>query len=179
MGGDPKKEPPFYFTKPADAVVDLSCCSSTIPYPTKTSNLHFEAELVVAMGLGGTIFGYAVGCDLTRRDLQKQAKDARRPWDLSKGFDYSAPCGPLIETEDLDTSMILSLSVNGEPKQQASLDEMVWSVPDTVSILGEYVELRPGDLIMTGTPAGVGPLEIGDSVKIACGGLPPCEFQMG
>jgi fumarylpyruvate hydrolase len=154
-----------------------------VVYPPQTGNLHFEAELVVAIGQGGAgiapahaldhVWGYAIGNDLTRRDLQKQAKDLRRPWDMAKGFDASAPIGPVHPVETvghLKSGMIL-LSVDGETRQKADLSEMIWPVPDVISFLSNLVRLEPGDLIMTGTPAGVGAIEPGQTCIVEIEGL--------
>lgn len=173
MGRDPDREPPFFFTKPADAVVDGG---STIPYPPETSDLHYEMELVVAIGTGGFripagqalahVWGYACGLDLTRRDLQQQAKELGRPWDWGKAFDRSAPCGPVYPVADvghLDKGRIW-LAVNGKVKQDADLADMIWPVRDVISTCSHSVELKPGDLIYTGTPAGVGAVVPGDRI---------------
>jgi fumarylpyruvate hydrolase len=180
MGHDPDRDPPFFFTKPADAVVDDG---ATIPYPPLTENFHFEAELVVAIGTGGRdiaeanslnhIWGYAVGNDLTRRDLQGAAKKMGRPWDWGKAFDNSAPCGPVhpVRVVGHPATGTISLSVNGEVKQDADLNELIWSVPEVISILSHSIALAPGDLIYTGTPAGVGPLVAGDRCVIRIDGL--------
>ncbi len=180
MGRDPDREPPFFFTKPADAVVGGG---ATIPCPPQTENLHYEAELVVAIGAGGReipadralehVWGYAVGNDLTRRDMQNAAKELRRPWDLSKGFDRSAVIGPLVSASEIGhpSEGRISLSVNGTVKQDGDLSEMIWPVADVVAFLSESVELAPGDLIMTGTPAGVGALVPGDSCVVTIEGV--------
>lgn len=180
MGNDPDREPPFFFSKPADAVVDSG---AAIPYPPLTANLHHEIELVVAIGKGGSdidrgdaldhVWGYGVGIDLTRRDLQEDAKATRRPWDWSKGFDQSAPCGPLVpasEVANLGAARIW-LSVNGTMRQDATLAELIWPVEDIVASCSRAVALKPGDLIYTGTPAGVGPLVAGDRVEGGIDGL--------
>ncbi|KAL7537158.1 hypothetical protein ACHAWF_005678 [Thalassiosira exigua] len=192
MGGDPDREPPFFFQKPPDAVV--SCVPGTksvVPYPSETSNLHFEGELIVAMKGGGSkipvdraldgVYGYAVGCDLTRRDLQSVAKKTGRPWDASKGFDMSCPLSPIVPKEDvhLDESAELRLSVDGSERQKSTIGAMVYSVPEVISHLSRLFELKSGDLILTGTPAGVAELKVGDEVSIACGGLVPCQFSIG
>ena len=200
MGGDPDREPPFFFTKPADAIVDA--CAATIgespasskcavPYPPMTTSLHFEGELVVAIGKGGLripeseaerhIFGYAVGCDLTRRDLQAEAKKKGRPWDAAKGFDYSGPCSSIVPKEEtkMSPSTILKLTVNGELRQETTLDKMVWNIPETISFLSTLYRLKPGDLIFTGTPAGVGEAKQNDVISVTCGDLPPCNFVIG
>ena len=174
MGNDPDREPPFFFTKPADSVCDSG---SAIPYPPLTDNLHHEVELVVAIGKGGSdidsgaaldhVWGYATGVDLTRRDLQDQAKANRHPWDWSKGFDHSAPCGPLVQMAHSGHPArgFVRLSVNGEVRQDGDLGELIWPVPDIVAFASRSIELKPGDLIFTGTPAGVGPLVPGDRVR--------------
>ncbi len=187
MGGD-ERDPPFFFTKPADALVQSG---DTIPYPPGTENLHFEAELVIAIGTGGRnitlsdapghIYGYASGNDLTRRDLQDWAKENRRPWDMSKGFDLSAVVGPihrLEEVEHLEDASI-SLSRNGEVQQDAPLATMIWANDEIVSYLSGLVALRPGDLIMTGTPAGVGPLVPGDTCSVSVTGLSDATVTIG
>lgn len=180
MGGDPNREPPFFFAKPADAVVDSG---ATIPYPPDTENLHHEAELVVAIGKGGRdisvddaheyVWGYAAGNDLTRRDLQQVAKETRRPWAMAKGFDHSAPIGPLHAVADVghpERGAIKCL-VNGEVRQDADLAELIWKVPEVVAFLSKTVTIAPGDLILTGTPAGVGPLKPGDTCVVQIEGL--------
>jgi fumarylpyruvate hydrolase len=173
MGNDPDREPPFFFTKPADAVVPAS---GTVPYPTATSDLHHEVELVVALGSGGAnidpahaldlVWGYGVGLDLTRRDMQAVAKNMGRPWDMAKGFDASAPCSPLVPASTLGhpTGKLVWLDVNGVRKQEGNLNELIWSVPEVIAYLSTLVTLAPGDLIYTGTPAGVGQLNPGDVV---------------
>ena len=176
MGGDPEKEAPFFFTKPADAVVESG---SRIPYPTATSNLHHEGELVVAIGKGGAmvseegavamIWGHAAGNDLTRRDLQAEAKANRRPWDMAKGFDKSAVVGA-IRPGALPEAR-LRCSVNGAVRQEASLSDMIWTPASIIAALSQMVSLSPGDLIFTGTPAGVGPLNRGDTCKVEIEGL--------
>ena len=180
MGMDPDREPPFFFSKPADAVV---ANGTPVPYPPRTSNLHHELELVVAIGTGGSgipldsalahVYGYAVGLDLTRRDQQFAARDQGRPWDVAKGFDHSAPVSairPAAEMGHLEQGAIW-LEVNGETRQRANLSEMIWSVPEIVAELSTYFELRPGDLIFTGTPEGVGPVKRGDSLVGGIDGL--------
>ena len=180
MGMDPDREPPFFFSKPADAVAPNG---TPVPYPPRTSNLHHELELVVAIGRGGHdipvegalghVFGYAVGLDLTRRDLQFEAREQGRPWDVAKGFDCSAPLAairPAAAMGHLDRGAIW-LEVNGETRQRANLSEMIWSVPEIVAELSTYFELRAGDLIFTGTPEGVGPVQRGDSLVGGIDGL--------
>ena len=180
MGADPVREPPFFFSKPADAVVPNG---AAVPYPPRTANLHHEIELVVAIGEGGRnipvasalahVFGYAVGNDLTRRDLQSAAKDKGQPWDTSKGFDHSAPITAIRRVADVGhpSRGAIWLEVNGEPRQRADICEMIWSVPEIVSELSSLYELKPGDLVFTGTPAGVGPLARGDSLVGGIEGL--------
>jgi fumarylpyruvate hydrolase len=179
MGND-DREPPFFFTKPADAVV---ANNSSIPYPPRTANFHHEVELVVALGGGGAnvaesdanalIYGYAVGIDLTRRDLQSDAKDNGRPWDTSKGFDRSAPIAALHTRKEvgLIESGEIWLTVNGKDRQRANLAEMTWKVPEIIAELSTLFELAPGDLIFTGTPAGVGALTRGDTIEAGIAGL--------
>ena len=180
MGMDPDREPPFFFSKPADAVV---ANGTPVPYPPRTSNLHHELELVVAIGTGGSdipldsalahVYGYAVGLDLTRRDQQFAARDQGRPWDVAKGFDHSAPVSairPAAEMGHLEQGAVW-LEVNGETRQRANLSEMIWNVAEIVAELSTYYELRPGDLIFTGTPEGVGPLKRGDSLVGGIDGL--------
>lgn len=181
MGMDPVKDPPFFFTKPADAVVDDG---ASVPYPPQTANLHYEAELVVAIGaaaegitpdaVDAVIFGYAAGIDLTRRDLQLKARDMGRPWDWGKAFDHSAPCGPILPANRLGgvpEAGGIQLSVNGEMRQSADLADMIWGVRDIVSLISQSMALRPGDLIFTGTPEGVGPLVPGDRVVCSVEGI--------
>jgi fumarylpyruvate hydrolase len=188
MGKDPDREPPFFFMKPADAVVDSRL---TIPYPPGTRNLHYEMEMVVAIGRGGLsvpaekalalVFGYGCGIDLTRRDLQEKAKQMARPWDWSKGFDRSAPCAPIhrvAEVGHLDKGRIW-LAVNGVVKQDADLAEMIWQVPDVISILSGSMRLEPGDLIYSGTPAGVGAAKPGDKLVGGIAGLTDVEVAIG
>ena len=176
MGGEPEKEPPFFFTKPADAIVESG---SRIPYPPATKNLHHEGELVIAIGKGGAmvseedatalIWGHAAGNDLTRRDLQAEAKATRRPWDMAKAFDKSAVIGP-IRPGQLPDGM-LRCTVNGALRQETRLSDMIWSPAAIIAALSRLVSLSPGDLIFTGTPAGVGPLGRGDTCKVEIDGL--------
>jgi fumarylpyruvate hydrolase len=180
MGMDPEREPPFFFAKPADAIVSNG---TPVPYPPRTANLHHEIELVVAIGTGGRdipvgnalahVFGYAVGNDLTRRDLQFEAREQSRPWDVAKGFDCSAPVSairPVTEVGHPQRGAIW-IEVNGESRQRADLSEMIWDVPEIIAELSTYFELRPGDLIFTGTPEGVGPVQRGDSLVGGVDGL--------
>ena len=179
MGMD-DRDPPFFFTKPADAVVDDG---DTIPYPPGTDNLNYEAELVAVIGIGGRniaqtdsldhVWGYAIGNDLTRRDVQIRSRDQGRPWDMGKGFDRSAVIGPVHPVSQVGhpSEGFIRLSVNGGVRQDGNLNEMIWTLPEVISILSETLELRPGDLIMTGTPAGVGKLVPGDVCVIEIAGL--------
>ena len=188
MGRDPDREPPFFFTKPADAVV---MDGETVSYPPETENFHYEAELVVAIGTGGRniaegeslrhVWGYGIGNDLTRRDLQLQARELGRPWDWGKAFDRSAVIGPIHPVAQVGhpDSGSIKLMVNGDTKQDADLEELIWAVPEVISILSQNVELRPGDLIMTGTPAGVGPLVPGDTCVVSIEGLGQITTKIG
>ena len=174
MGHDPDREPPFFFMKPATAVV---ANGGRLPFPVATDDLHHEIELVVALGSGGAdlaqdsalehVFGYAVGLDMTRRDLQSKAKEMGRPWDMGKGFDRSAPMSALRPADAIGhpSSGAISLSVNGELRQEGDLAQQIWKVPETIAYLSTLVELRPGDLIMTGTPSGVGRVVPGDRLE--------------
>ena len=174
MGGDPTREPPFFFSKPADALV---IGDADAPYPSATQNLHHEIELVVAIAAGGAsipvaeaekhVYGYAAGLDLTRRDLQAQARENRKPWDLSKGFDASAPLGLIYSAAKIGHPKAgrIALTVNGELRQQGDLHDLIWSVAEVIAALSHYVRLAPGDLIFTGTPAGVGAIARGDVLE--------------
>jgi len=173
MGRDPDREPPFFFMKPADTVVDDG---AAVPYPPETNNFHFEIELVVAIGRGGHgipaesaldhIFGYGVGIDLTRRDLQLQAREQGRPWDWGKGFDQSAPIAPLRPVSEVGhiSSGRIWLAVDGQVKQESDVSKLIWPVPDIIAIASRSMVLKPGDLIMTGTPEGVGPVQRGETM---------------
>jgi fumarylpyruvate hydrolase len=184
MGGDPTREPPFFFSKPADAVVDSG---AILPFPSRTSELHHEVELVLALGAGGaditpedaaaTIFGYGVGIDLTRRDLQAEAKKAARPWDMAKGFDRSAPVGPLVRVRP-EAAADVALTIDGAVRQQGRLSDMIWQIEEIVASLSSYVTLAGGDLIFSGTPAGVGPVLRGETMRGTIAGLPPIEITM-
>lgn len=166
---------PFFFSKPADAlVVD----GADPVFPTATGNLHHEVELVCAIGAAGEIAGWAVGCDLTRRDLQAAAKEKGRPWDAAKGFDQSAPCGALTLGALPDATAAIALTVNGELRQSGRLDDMVWSPVEILAKARELWDLQPGDLIFTGTPEGVGPLQPDDRVEATIAGLSPLAFTM-
>jgi fumarylpyruvate hydrolase len=180
MGHDPDREPPFFFTKPADALVPGG---GTIPYPPATSDLHHEVELVVALGKGGAdipeaqaldhVFGYAVGIDLTRRDLQAEAKELRRPWDMAKAFDRSAPVSALRAAARIGhpADRRIRLEVNGEVRQESTLAHHIWSVAETIAYLSGLVELAPGDLIFMGTPEGVAAVQRGDRLEASIAGV--------
>lgn len=188
MGKDPTREAPFFFTKPADAALDTPC---TIAYPKLTENLHYEIELIIAIGKGGDniaeddvmdhVWGASVGIDLTRRDLQTEAKNMGRPWDWGKAFDQSAPIAPIVPIADVpsvETGRIW-LAVNGETKQDADLADLIWSVREHISILSKSMTLAPGDIIMTGTPAGVGAIVAGDVVTGGVDGIGTLEVTIG
>jgi len=174
MGHDPEREPPFFFMKPADAIV-LS--GATIPFPQVTKDLHHEIEMVVAIGKDGAdipveraldyVYGYGVGLDMTRRDLQGEAKKLGRPWEMGKAFDNSAPCTPLKTAAMVGhpAKGAIWLKLNGAVKQKGDLSEMIWNVPEMISYLSKLITLRAGDLIMSGTPAGVGPVKAGDKLE--------------
>jgi fumarylpyruvate hydrolase len=180
MGHDPDREPPFFFAKPADA---LLIDDANTPYPPQTADFHFEVELVVAIGARctnvdaadapGRIWGYAVGIDFTRRDLQAVAKKLARPWEMAKGFDASAPIGALVPAAAVADPAHgrIALTVNGETRQQADLGDMIWSPPEAIAHLSASVTLMPGDLIFTGTPAGVGAVVRGDRVEAMIDGI--------
>ncbi|KAB7897104.1 FAA hydrolase family protein [Rouxiella sp. S1S-2] len=188
MGHDPDREPPFFFAKPADAVVPAE---GEVPYPTLTSDLHHEVELVVAIGKGGKniaveqalehVWGYSAGVDLTRRDLQATAKKMGRPWDFAKGFDASAPTIALLPVSKVGHPVQgkIWLNVNGEPRQIGDLSDQIWQVADVISYLSQAVELKAGDLIYTGTPAGVGAINPGDTVTGGIEGVGEFSFTLG
>lgn len=188
MGRDPNREPPFFFMKPADAVAHGD---TTIPFPPETNDLHHEGELVVALSQGGKniaeadalncVWGYAAGIDLTRRDVQSVAKELSRPWDLSKGFDRSAVIGPLHPVSSVGhlSKGSIRLEVDGEQRQSGDLADMIWSTPEMISYLSRQVELAPGDLIMTGTPAGVSSLTPGNQVVVQISGLATLKVSVG
>jgi len=183
------REPPFFFTKPADAVVG-GTGELSVKYPPQTSNLHHEVEMVVALGAGGEnvavdaakglIFGYAVGLDLTRRDMQAKAKSKSHPWDMSKGFDQSAVAGVItpVALSGYPEAGRIWLKVNGQIRQEGDLSAMMWTVADIIANLSTLVRLEAGDLIYTGTPAGVGPLVRGDVLEAGVDGLCPLQAQI-
>lgn len=162
--GASDREPPFFFMKPASAVLPGG---GTLPYPPQTSDLHHEVELVVALGDRGSIFAYGVGLDLTRRDLQGEAKKQGKPWDMGKVFDHAAPVSALVPATQVPdmTKGRIALTVNGEVRQEGDLSEMIWTVPEIIAELSRFITLLPGDLIFTGTPAGVGPVQRGDRLE--------------
>lgn len=184
MGGD-DRDPPFFFSKPADAVIPPG---AAVPYPSRTSNLHHEIELVVALGAGGRdvspeqalglIYGYAVGVDLTRRDLQNAAKDKGHPWDAAKGFDASAPISAIRKWQGAPPQGRIALSVNGELRQEGQVADMIWNVAEVISEASKLWTLAPGDLIFTGTPEGVGPIAPGDLVSGEVEGVGEISFKV-
>lgn len=184
MGFDPDREPPFFFCKPADAVVPVAEGEEyDLPYPSKTNNLHYEAELVAVIGKAGVnisvddaldhVWGYAVGLDMTRRDLQMQMREMGRPWEIGKAFDFSAPMGPIYPAEQVGhiASGAIGLTVDGEQKQLSDVNKLIWSVAETVAYLSTLFALEPGDLIFTGTPEGVGAVEKGEQMRVQVEGL--------
>jgi fumarylpyruvate hydrolase len=189
--GHSGREPPFFFMKPSDAVlVAQPGLSTALPYPSMTLNLHHEIELVVAVGKGGSqitvdkaiehVFGYAVGLDMTRRDLQNDMKIQGRPWCIGKGFDHSAPIGaitPTAQAGDIAQAEI-SLAVNGQMRQRSTVSQLIWNISETIAQLSNAWALQPGDLIYTGTPAGVGAVKRGDVLQGSITGLTHIEFQV-
>lgn len=178
MGFDPDREPPFFFCKPADAIVPVAYGETLeLAYPSQTTNYHYEAELVAVIGKGGSdiavenaldhVWGYAVGLDMTRRDLQMKMREMGRPWEIGKAFDYSAPIGPIHPASEVGhfVNAGLWLSVNGERKQSSNVSHLIWSVAETIADLSTFFRLEPGDVIFTGTPEGVGPVKQGDTMK--------------
>lgn len=188
MGKDPNREPPFFFQKPADALVDDG---GLVAYPPQTRNLHHEIEWVVAIGLGGRdiaaseatrhIFGYSVGIDLTRRDLQNAAKEAGRPWEWGKSFDQSAPCAAIVPAAEIGHPQRgrIWLAVNGEPRQQGDIGDLIWSVSEVIAEISSSMALAPGDLIFTGTPAGVGAVSPGDVLEGGVEGVANITIRIG
>lgn len=187
MGTDPEREPPFFFMKGADSIVSSG---AQIKYPSRTQDLHHEVELVVAIGASGTdisvsdasdaIFGYAVGVDLTRRDLQQSMKEKGRPWEIGKSFAQAAPVGEIQPAWNIGHPREgkIILSVNGEVRQEADIKDMTWGVDEVIAELSTYYKLEPGDLVFTGTPAGVSALVRGDKVDCAIDGLESLEFSI-
>jgi fumarylpyruvate hydrolase len=188
MGKDPDRDPPFFFTKPADAIVGDG---ETVAYPPETANFHYEAELVVVIGKGGKnlstasafdyVWGYAIGNDLTRRDLQLKAREQGRPWDWGKAFDRSAVIGPVHPVAKVGhpSKAAISLTVNGATRQNADIADLIWSVPEIISILSHSMSLQPGDIIMTGTPEGVGAMVPGDVCEVSIAGLGKITTTIG
>jgi 2-keto-4-pentenoate hydratase/2-oxohepta-3-ene-1,7-dioic acid hydratase in catechol pathway len=191
MGSDPTREPPFFFQKPGDAIQYVA--PGTVadhPYPTLTKNYHHEVEMVVALGKGGKnvaaasaldlVLGYALGLDMTRRDLQRQMGDMKKPWEIGKAGDHSAPIGPILpvaKTGHLRSGAIW-IKVNGELRQSANLDQMIWSVAEQIEKLSQAFELFPGDLVYSGTPENVGPVVVGDSLECHVDGLPELKLKV-
>jgi fumarylpyruvate hydrolase len=183
MGKDPDREAPFFFMKPANALVVAGDAETTIPYPPHTANFHHEIELVVAIGQGGAnipleqalehVYGYAVGLDMTRRDLQLEARDKGRPWEFGKSFSKSAPIGPIHRAAEVGhvRQGELALTVNGQPRQCSDIDKLIWSVAESIAYLSQYETLEPGDIIMTGTPEGVNAVKPGDLMVGTIAGL--------
>ena len=187
MGHDPEKEPPFFFQKNAENIDS----SGEFPYPPETNDVHFEVEMIVALKRGGAniqvadamqlVFGYGVGLDMTRRDLQGEMKKLGRPWEIGKAFERSAPMGPLVsinETGQLDSGVI-SLSVDGTVRQNGDLNQMIWKVPEQIAYLSRFYDMAAGDLIMSGTPAGVGPIHQGEIMECRVDGLDPFVVKVG
>lgn len=191
MGHDPDREPPFFFCKPADAVRPAAPGQTLdLPYPPQTSDLHYEVELVVALGKGGAnirvdaaldhVYGYAVGLDMTRRDRQQDMKDLARPWELGKAFDASAPIGhitPAARAGNIGQASI-TLNVNGQEKQNGNVNQMIWSVAESISYLSDFFRLEAGDLIFTGTPEGVGPVVVGDVLDARLDGVDSLSVRL-
>jgi fumarylpyruvate hydrolase len=191
MGGDPTREPPFFFMKPADALQPImEGETADHSYPAKTGNYHFEIEMAVALAKGGKdiaveqaldhVFGYGVGLDMTRRDLQDEAKQLRRPWELGKAADQSGPVGPIHPVSQVGhpASGPISLSVDGTTKQKADLSDMIWSVAEQIAYLSSYFELAPGDVIFSGTPDGVGAVTKGQTMVGAIDGLGEIKLRI-
>ena len=188
MGHDPNKEPPFFFQKNPDTLV---LPGTDFPYPSETRDVHHEVEMVVALKSGGDnipldealdcVFGYAVGLDMTRRDLQGEAKKAGRPWETGKAFENSAPCGPLHPVSEVGhpTQGAVWLKVNGEVRQNGDLNQMIWKVPEMIAYLSRLFTLKPGDLIFAGTPAGVGAIVKGDVMVAHVDGVDEVTFKVG
>ena len=173
MGGDPQKSTPVFFTKSREGIVQSG---AAIPYPPQTANLHYEVELIVAMAGAQEIFGYGVGIDMTRRDIQAEAKAGGKPWDMAKNFDECAPCSALTRKAP-DNNAAITLTKNGKAQQNSTLDKMIWSVDEIIAALGASVTLAAGDLIFTGTPEGVGPVVAGDRIVGEVVGLPIIEVS--
>lgn len=193
MGSDPTREPPFFFCKASDADSIITVPAGQVgrmPYPSQTQNLHFETELVVAIGQAGVnirrdaaaahIFGYAIGFDMTRRDLQNDMKQGGKPWEISKAFDHAAPIGtlyPKAAVPDIHNAAI-TLDVNGELRQSGNVSQMIWQIDEVIANLSTYFTLQPGDLIFTGTPAGVGAVQVGDQLHAQIDGLGSLDVKI-
>ncbi len=187
MGHDPDREPPFFFMKPASAIVADGLDTA---YPSLSSDVHHEIEMVVAIGKGGAnissssaldhVYGYGVGLDMTRRDLQSEAKKMGRPWDTGKAFDQSAPCSTIVPVSQCGhpSAGAIRLLVNGKVRQEGDLNQLIWNVPDTIAYLSTLFTLEPGDLIFSGTPAGVGPISKGDLLEGTVDGLVPLKTRI-
>lgn len=183
MGGNEERDPPIFFQKPADAIIPDG---GNVPYPSQTKDFHHEMEMVIALKSGGTdipesealghIYGYGVGLDMTRRDIQGSG----RPWEVAKSFDHSCPCGPLTPVEKCGhiSSGEIKLTVNGETRQQSDIELLIWKVPEIIANLSTYFELKAGDIILTGTPHGVGPVERGDVLVGTIAGLEPLTVRI-
>ena len=191
MGSDPTREPPFFFQKPSDAIQFVAPgTTADLPYPTLTKNYHYEIELVAALGKGGRdvsieqalalVYGYTIGLDMTRRDLQRAMGDEKKPWEIGKSFDRSAPIGPIHRVAQVGhfTKGAISLKVNGAVKQSADLNQMIWSVAEQISKLSQAFELMPGDIIYSGTPENVGPVVVGDVMRGEIAGLPTLDVKV-
>ncbi|MGZ5187666.1 MAG: fumarylacetoacetate hydrolase family protein [Caldimonas sp.] len=191
MGSDPNREPPFFFQKPSDAIQFVAVgTTADHPYPPLTKNYHYEIELVAALGKGGKnvpveqalslVYGYTIGLDMTRRDLQRAMGDEKKPWEIGKSFDHSAPMGPLHRVADVGhfTKGAITLKVNGVVKQSADLSMMTWSVAEQISKLSQAFELMPGDIIYSGTPENVGPVVTGDVMQGSIAGLPTLDVRV-
>ena len=191
MGSDPTREPPFFFQKPTDAVQYVAIGTMPDhPYPPLTKNYHYEAELVAVLGMGGRnipiagaldhVWGYTLGLDMTRRDLQRAMGDEKKPWEIGKSFDRSAPIGPIHKVAQTGhfTKGAIWLKVNGQTKQSADLNQMIWSVAEQISKLSEAFELFPGDIIYSGTPENVGPVVRGDVIEMHIDGLPNLSVKI-
>ncbi len=187
MGSNPDREAPFFFTKWAD---DLVPNGATLPYPPETANYHFEAELVIAIGKAGAkvskadaldlVFGYATGLDMTRRDLQLEAREKGRPWDTGKNFSFSAPLAAIRPVSEGHVgSGSIRLKVNGETKQDADISDLIWNCAEQIAYISRFERLLPGDLIYTGTPAGVGAVKPGDVIEVTIEGLEPLTVTIG
>jgi len=186
MGSDPNREPPFFFQKNPDNLI----VGDEFPYPVASNDVHFEIELVVALKEGGNdipldkaldhVYGYAVGLDMTRRDLQGKAKDTGRPWETGKAFEFSAPCTPILPVEKIGhpESGAVTLDVNGERQQTGDLNQMIWKVPEMITYLSGLFTLAPGDIIFAGTPSGVGPIKRGDQMVGHVDGVGTLEVRV-